>query len=224
MNLSNFGMDTITLAGTLEAKPEASRAAGSSTSKHASGEPAKIARDLAKLATLGVPLNVRVGFEALSWGRNISEYQQAWEVVELADHSNLGIVIARVLVLPVLAAALPEPAISARHQHHAAGRAADRHLPHGRPRQRGRRRLLWTANIWSLAMDMAPKNAVASMFGIGGTCSAIGGMFMTQLVGFVLTRSGNNYALLFAIIPAAYFIALAWLWVMQPRALKRAAA
>lgn len=167
MNLSNFGMDTITLAGTLEAKLEASRVAGfsqlmlwakdlvnypggldaavrlvrnsgirvtgiqvmrdyeglsgslhdykvdiaksmleicravgspllmvcSSTSKHASGEPAKIARDLAKLATLAVPLNVRIGFEALSWGRNISEYQQAWEVVEMADHANLGIVI-----------------------------------------------------------------------------------------------------------------------------------
>jgi sugar phosphate isomerase/epimerase len=65
----------------------------SSTSKHASGEPEKIARDLAKLATLGVPLNVRVGFEALSWGRNISEYQQAWDVVEMADHANLGVVI-----------------------------------------------------------------------------------------------------------------------------------
>jgi sugar phosphate isomerase/epimerase len=65
----------------------------SSTSKHASGEAGKIARDLAKLATLGVPLNVKVGFEALSWGRNISEYQQAWEVVEMADHANLGVVI-----------------------------------------------------------------------------------------------------------------------------------
>jgi ACS family hexuronate transporter-like MFS transporter len=75
----------------------------------------------------------------------------------------------------------------------------------------------WTANIWSLAMDMAPKNAVASMFGIGGMCSAIGGMFMTQIVGFVLTRSGNNYTLLFTMIPAAYFIALVWIWLVRPR-------
>jgi ACS family hexuronate transporter-like MFS transporter len=74
----------------------------------------------------------------------------------------------------------------------------------------------WTANIWSLAMDMAPKNAVASMFGIGGMCSAIGGMFMTQLVGFVLTRSGNNYTLLFTLIPAAYFAALVWIWLVRP--------
>jgi ACS family hexuronate transporter-like MFS transporter len=82
----------------------------------------------------------------------------------------------------------------------------------------------WTANIWSLAMDMAPKNAVASMFGIGGTCSAIGGMFMTQIVGFVLTRSDNNYTLLFTMIPATYFIALVWIWLMHPRAAKPASA
>ena len=167
MNLTNFGMDTVTLGGTLEAKLEASRVAGfsqlmlwardlvnypggvdaavqlvrrsgirvtgiqvmrdyeglsgtlhdykvdiaknmlqvcravgspllmvcSSTSKHASGDPEKIAHDLAKLATLAVPQQVRIGFEALSWGRNISEYQQAWEVVEMADHANLGVVI-----------------------------------------------------------------------------------------------------------------------------------
>jgi ACS family hexuronate transporter-like MFS transporter len=75
----------------------------------------------------------------------------------------------------------------------------------------------WTANIWSLVMDMAPKNAVASVFGIGGMCSAIGGMFMTQIVGFVLTRSGNDYALLFTMIPATYFIALAWMYLTYPR-------
>ncbi|MCS0656795.1 MFS transporter [Massilia terrae] len=75
----------------------------------------------------------------------------------------------------------------------------------------------WTANIWSLAIDMTPKEAVASVFGLGGMCSAIGGMFMTQLVGWVLTRSGNNYTLLFTMIPAAYFIALAWMFAMYPR-------
>jgi ACS family hexuronate transporter-like MFS transporter len=75
----------------------------------------------------------------------------------------------------------------------------------------------WTANIWTLAMDIAPKSAVASLFGIGGMCSAIGGMFMTQIVGFVLTRSGNNYTLLFTMIPAAYFVALAWIWLVRPR-------
>jgi 2-keto-myo-inositol isomerase len=167
MNLSNFGMDTITLAGPLEGKLLASRAAGfsqimlwakdlaghpggmdeavrlvrasglrvtglqvmrdfeglsgtlheykldiakqmlqickavgapllmvcSSTSSHASGEPALLARHMAKLATLAVPLGVRIGYEALSWGRHVNQYEQSWEVVEMADHANLGVVI-----------------------------------------------------------------------------------------------------------------------------------
>lgn len=75
----------------------------------------------------------------------------------------------------------------------------------------------WTANIWSLAMDMTDKNVVSSVFGIGGMFSAIGGMSMTQLVGYVLTASNNNYTLLFTMIPSAYFIALAWMYLSYPR-------
>jgi sugar phosphate isomerase/epimerase len=167
MNLSNFGMDTITLAGQLETKLAVSKAAGfsqimlwakdlagysgglleairvvrasgvrvtgiqvmrdyeglegvlheykldiarnmlrvcnavgapllmvcSSTSAHACGDPALIARDLAKLATAAVPMGVKIGFEALSWGRYINQYEQAWDVVDRAGHANLGIVL-----------------------------------------------------------------------------------------------------------------------------------
>jgi sugar phosphate isomerase/epimerase len=167
MNLGNFGMDTITLAGPLEAKLRASKALGfsqimlwakdlagypdgldsavklvkgsglrvtgiqvmrdyeglsgplhdykidiaksmlrlckavgapllmvcSTTSKHASGDLAHIARDLAKLATLAVPLGIRIGYEALSWGLHVNEYPASWEAVEMADHANLGVVI-----------------------------------------------------------------------------------------------------------------------------------
>ena len=75
----------------------------------------------------------------------------------------------------------------------------------------------WTVNLWSLAMDMAPKNAVSSSFGVGGTCGAIGGMFMTQLVGYVLTSTDNNYSVLFMMVPAAYFVALTWVYFMAPR-------
>lgn len=75
----------------------------------------------------------------------------------------------------------------------------------------------WTANIWSLAIDMSPRSAVASVFGFGGSAAALGGMFMTQLVGFVLTRSGNNYSLLFLMIPATYVLALIWLTFIAPR-------
>ena len=65
----------------------------STTSSHASDDIHLVARQLAKLATAAVPLGVRVGFEALSWGRHINQYEQSWQAVELADHANLGVVI-----------------------------------------------------------------------------------------------------------------------------------
>jgi sugar phosphate isomerase/epimerase len=165
MNLDHFGMDTITLAGTLEAKLRAVRAAGftqvmlnasdiaghpggedvavaavrasglrvtgfqvlrdfeglsghlhaykvdvakamlqmcralgsrvllacSSTSAHASGSEELLIRDLQKLAMLAVPLDIRIAYEALSWGRHVSEYVQAWAIVQAAGRENLGV-------------------------------------------------------------------------------------------------------------------------------------
>jgi sugar phosphate isomerase/epimerase len=63
----------------------------SSASAHATGETASITRDLQKLALLALPLNIRIAYEALSWGRHINEYPQAWEIVQAADRANLGI-------------------------------------------------------------------------------------------------------------------------------------
>jgi sugar phosphate isomerase/epimerase len=165
MNLDHFGMDTITLAGPLEAKLRAIRGAGftqvmlnaadivghpdgekaamaavrasglrvtgfqvlrdfeglsghlhaykvdmaktmlemcrglgarvllacSSTSAHASGEEGLLSKDLQKLAMLGVPLDIRIAYEALSWGRHVNEYPKAWDIVEAAERSNLGV-------------------------------------------------------------------------------------------------------------------------------------
>ena len=165
MNLDHFGMDTITLAGPLEAKLRAVKAAGftqimlnandivghpdgegaaiaavrasglrvtgfqvlrdfeglsghlhaykvdvakamldmchalgsnvllacSSTSAHAAGDPRLLKKDLQKLAMLAVPLNIRIAYEALSWGRYLNEFTQAWEIVQEADRANLGV-------------------------------------------------------------------------------------------------------------------------------------
>ena len=167
MNLDHFGMDTITLAGPLEAKLRAVRDAGftqimlsardiaghpqgeaaavaavresglrvtgfqvlrdfeglsghlhaykvdiakamlrmcraldarvllvcSSTSTHATGESDALVRDLRELATLALPLNIRIAYEALSWGRHVNEYPHAWRLVEAADHPSLGLAI-----------------------------------------------------------------------------------------------------------------------------------
>ncbi len=167
MNLDHFGPDTITFAGSLEAKLKAVRAAGftqimlsagdivghpdgeraaiaavrasglrvtglqvlrdfeglsghlhaykvdvaramlemchalgaqvllacSSTSRHATGDPGQLARDLSKLALLAVPLGIRIAYEALSWGRHVNEFPQAWNIVQSADRANLGLAL-----------------------------------------------------------------------------------------------------------------------------------
>src|SRR5256885_2442641 len=63
----------------------------SSTSRHATGDLDVIARDLRKLAMLGIPLGVKIAYEGLSWGRSVNEFTTSWDVVCRADTSNLGI-------------------------------------------------------------------------------------------------------------------------------------
>ena len=63
----------------------------SSTSRHASEDPALLARDLRKLAMLALPHGVKVAYEALSWGRTVNRMMQAWALIEQADCANLGI-------------------------------------------------------------------------------------------------------------------------------------
>ena len=63
----------------------------SSTSTHATGESKKLVQDLRKLAMLAIPLNIKIAFEALSWGRTINEFPQAWDIISEADMPNLGL-------------------------------------------------------------------------------------------------------------------------------------
>jgi sugar phosphate isomerase/epimerase len=63
----------------------------SSTSTHATADVDALARDLRKLAMLAVPLGINVAYEGLSWGRTISEFTAAWEIVQRADTPNLGV-------------------------------------------------------------------------------------------------------------------------------------
>ena len=65
----------------------------SSTSTHASGDPELLARDLGKLATLAIPLGIRVAYEALSWGKHVNEYPLARDIVASADRANLGLAL-----------------------------------------------------------------------------------------------------------------------------------
>ncbi len=63
----------------------------SSTSVHATDQAQALSRDLRKLAMLAVPMGIKVAYEALSWGRTVSEFPQAWDIVCQADMPNLGL-------------------------------------------------------------------------------------------------------------------------------------
>jgi sugar phosphate isomerase/epimerase len=63
----------------------------SSTSTHATSDTAALVRDLRKLAMLAIPMHINVAFEALSWGRTINEFPQAWDIITQADMPNLGL-------------------------------------------------------------------------------------------------------------------------------------
>jgi sugar phosphate isomerase/epimerase len=65
----------------------------STTSTHATADRDAFVRDLRKLAMLAVPLDIKIAYEALSWGRHVNEMPQAWDVVMRANRSNLGLAV-----------------------------------------------------------------------------------------------------------------------------------
>jgi ACS family hexuronate transporter-like MFS transporter len=73
----------------------------------------------------------------------------------------------------------------------------------------------WSANLYSTASDMFPKNAVASLIGIGSAAGSIGGMIFPIVTGLLLDKfqaSGNitaGYSILFVICAFAYLVAFA---------------
>jgi 4-hydroxyphenylpyruvate dioxygenase len=65
----------------------------SNTSPLALAEPERAAAQLRELAERAARRNLRVGFEALSWGRHVNRFRQAWSIVEQADHPHLGLIL-----------------------------------------------------------------------------------------------------------------------------------
>ena len=53
----------------------------------------RAARDLAELADLARQHGMRIGYEALAWGRWVKDWTAAWDIVRAADRDNLGIVL-----------------------------------------------------------------------------------------------------------------------------------
>src|SRR4051812_43861373 len=49
------------------------------------------ADDLRALGERAASRRLRVGFEALAWGRHVRDYRDAWEIVRRADHAPMGL-------------------------------------------------------------------------------------------------------------------------------------
>jgi 4-hydroxyphenylpyruvate dioxygenase len=65
----------------------------SNTSPLALDDPERAATDLRELAERAARRGLRVGYEALAWGRHVKDWTQAWEIVRRADHPHLGLVL-----------------------------------------------------------------------------------------------------------------------------------
>jgi ACS family hexuronate transporter-like MFS transporter len=74
----------------------------------------------------------------------------------------------------------------------------------------------FSANLYTFPSDVFPRQAVASVVGIGGTAGAIGGMLMSKYAGWVLDSVGS-YTPIFMVAGAVYFLALAAIHVLSPR-------
>jgi ACS family hexuronate transporter-like MFS transporter len=74
----------------------------------------------------------------------------------------------------------------------------------------------WSANIFTFASDMFPKQAVGSVTGLGGTAGAVGGILFSASAGHILQLTGS-YLTLFIIAGSAYLVALGLIQLLAPR-------
>ena len=74
----------------------------------------------------------------------------------------------------------------------------------------------WSANVYTLASDMFPRRAVASVIGLAGMAGAVGGMLIAKITGYVLQYTGS-YVPVFLIAASAYLITLLVVHLIVPR-------
>jgi 4-hydroxyphenylpyruvate dioxygenase len=91
----------------------------------------RAAADFRDLGERAAKRGLRVGYEALAWGKHVWDHRDAWEIVRRADHPNIGIILdsfhtlARKIDLSSIRS-IPKDKIF----HRATGRCAeDRHGP-----------------------------------------------------------------------------------------------
>jgi ACS family hexuronate transporter-like MFS transporter len=74
----------------------------------------------------------------------------------------------------------------------------------------------WSANVFTLASDMFPPQAVGSVVGLGGFAGAVGGMLIAKVTGYVLQMTGS-YTTVLMIAGAAYLVALTVVQILTPK-------
>ena len=76
----------------------------------------------------------------------------------------------------------------------------------------------WSANVFTVASDVFPKKALASVTGIGGFVGAVAGMLADYSLGQVLTSSGPaGYFFAFLIAGSCYLILLGVAHLLMPK-------
>jgi ACS family hexuronate transporter-like MFS transporter len=81
----------------------------------------------------------------------------------------------------------------------------------------------WSANIFTVASDMFPKKAVASVVGIGSMAGAVGGILIARLVGVLIDHYKNlghietGYYIMFIIAGTAYVTAWLIMHLLTPK-------
>jgi MFS transporter, ACS family, hexuronate transporter len=74
----------------------------------------------------------------------------------------------------------------------------------------------YAANLYTLASDTVPPNAVASLVGIGGMSGSFMGMFFAQFISRILSLTHNNYLAPFAVAAVGYLVGLVCIHVLLP--------
>ena len=65
----------------------------SSVHPEALGGVDRAAADFAELGERAASRGLRVGYEALAWGRHVNDHRDAWEIVRRADHPSVGLIL-----------------------------------------------------------------------------------------------------------------------------------
>jgi ACS family hexuronate transporter-like MFS transporter len=81
----------------------------------------------------------------------------------------------------------------------------------------------WSANIFTTASDMFPKQAISSVVGIGGMAGSVGGIFFPLLIGVILEtykEAGNltaGYNIIFTMCACSYLLAWVIMHLITPK-------